>query len=328
MTTANDEVSSIISNSKTKADEALAKAVTYTDTAQTVAQGYTSLAPNSTVAPESFSVPPFVPNQNLSTQYGTDFNSIWSGMEGWVKGLMTNYIDSHFPVLDPAIETGENAWLLNVINNGYLGIPVGVETAIWDRARSKDTLEATRMEDEASTQISSRGFSSPPGVLYNRLQLVQQDAANKSSTIGRDLAIKQTEISIEMTKFAVQEMTKLRLGIAAALADYLRAWMTLPTAAAEVAKAKAEMSRILWDSSANYIQALVSKANLKLDADKSNLNAKVTSDKINVENFLGAQKLRVDTAITAADALGKVAAAYANSMNTLGHIGDITNTTV
>lgn len=327
MTTANDEVTAIIANALAKSDDALSKVVDYTRTAQTVAQGFTSFNPNNIVIPEAFSVPPFVPNQNLATQYGADFDLIWSDMEGWTKELMANYVDSHFPVSDPAIETSQNVWLLDVVNNGYLGIPVNIEIAMWDRARSKDTLEATRMEEEASSQMSARGFSAPPGVLFGRLQLVQQEAANKSSTIARDLAIKQTEISIDMTKFAVQEMTKLRLGIAAALADYLRAWMTLPAAAAEIAKAKAELSRTLWDSSANYIQALVSKANLKLEADKSNLNAKVTLDKISVDNFLGSQKLRVDTAVSAADALGKVAAAYANSMNTLGHIGDITNTT-
>lgn len=326
MTTANDEVNSIIANAKDKSDKALNDAVDYAKTAQSVAQGYTNLNPNPSVSVVPFDTPAYVPNLDLSTTFKTDFDTIWHDMESWTKSLMADYINTYFPVLDPAVQTSQNAWLLSVMNNGYLGIPVAIETAMWDRARAKDTQEALRMEDEAVSQMAARGFSLPNGVLANRLQAAQQEAANKSSTIGRDIAIKQTEISIEMTKFAVTEMTKLRLGIATALADYMRAWMELPKAAAEVAASKANMNKLLWDSSANYIHALVAKANLTLDADKSNLSAKIDTDRTYVNNYLGAQKLRVDAAVSAASEMGLVAAAYANSMNTLGHIGDVTNT--
>lgn len=326
MTTANDEVSTLIANAKDKADTALDKAVTYTDTAQLIAQGFSTLGPNDVITAESFVVPPFTPNINLGNDFKSDFDTEWAGFETWTRGLMADYVDTYFPVLESAILTAENQWLLDVVQTGYLGIPVAVETSIWDRARAKDTQEALRMEDEALNQFSARGFALPPGVLANRLQLVQQEAANKSSTIARDLAIKQTELSIEMTKFAIGEMIKLRLGIATALAEFMRAWMSLPLAAADIAKTKAELNKTLWDSSANYIHALVAKANLKLEADKTNLAEKVHSDQIFIENYLGAQKLRVDAAVSAAAEMGQVASAYANSMNTLGHIGDITTT--
>lgn len=326
-TAADDAVNGLIAHAKDKSDSALVQAVNYTNSAQTIAQGYSGLNANPTITPESFVVPVFNPNVNLAATYKTDFDSVWKDLEAWVRGLMSDYINTYFPILDPAIQAAENAWLLNVVNNGYLGIPVAVETAMWDRARAKDSQDALRMEDEAITQFAARGFSLPPGVLTNRVQVVQQEAANKASTIARDLAIKQTEISIEMTKFAVNEMTKLRLGIAAALADFMRAWMSLPTAAAEIAKAKAEINRTLWESSANYIHALVAKANLKLEADKSMLTAKVQEDDIWIRNYLGSQTLRVNAATSAAQEMGLVAAAYANSMNTMGNIGAITTST-
>lgn len=328
MTTANDEVSTLIANAETKANDSLNKAVVYTDTAQLVAQGFSALGPNSVITAESFTVPPYTPNVNIGNDFKSDFDTEWAGFETWTRGLMTDYVDTYFPVLESAILTAENKWLLDVVQTGYVGIPTAIETSIWDRARAKDTQEALRMEDEALNHFSARGFAMPPGVLASRLQVIQQEAANKSSTIARDLAIKQTEISIEMTKFAIGEMIKLRLGIATALAEFMRAWMSLPQTAIEVAKTKAELNKVLWDSSANYIHALVAKANLKLEADKTNLAEKVHSDQIFVNNYLGAQKLRVDAAISAAEEMGRVAAAYANSMNTLGHIGDITTTAV
>jgi hypothetical protein len=325
VTTANDQITALVANAETKAEAALDQAVAYTDTAQLIAQGFSTLGPNAVITAEAFAVPSFVPNIDLANTFASDFDVIWADMESWVRGLMGDYVNTFFPILDPAIQTSENAWMLNVVDSGYLGIPVAVETAIWDRARAKENIDALRLEDEAFNLFSARGFSMPPGVLANRLQTVQQDANNKVSTIGRDLAIKQTEISIEMTKFAIGEMTKLRIGIAAALADFMRAWLELPKAAAEVAKVKAEINKVLWDATSNYIHALVAKANLKLEADKINLIEKVQSDQIFVNNYLGAQKLRVDAAIAAAEEMGKVAAAYATTLNALGYVGDVTN---
>ena len=326
MTTANDQITELVANAETKAENALDQAVTYTDTAQLIAQGFSSLGPNAVITAESFAVPPYTPNINLGNDFKTDFDTEWNGFEVWVRGLMADYVNTYFPTLNGNILTSENTWLVNVVDNGYLGIPVAVETAIWDRARAKENIDALRLEDEAFNLFSARGFSMPPGVLANRLQTVQQDANNKVSTIARDLAIKQTEISIEMTKFAIGEMVKLRLGIATALAEFMRAWMSLPQMAIDFSKTKAELNKVLWDSSANYIHALVAKANLKLEADKINLVEKVQSDQIFVTNYLGAQKLRVDAAIAAAEEMGKVAAAYATTLNTLGYVGDTTNT--
>lgn len=327
MTTAAEFVSGIINEARARAIEVSDKAVEYTDDATQAAQGgFTSINTPANIAAATFDVPPFTPNLQLGDTFKSDFDAVWAGMEGWMRGLMADYVNTFFPVLDPAIQTAENKWLLDVINLGYLGIPVSVETAIWERARGKDTLEALRMEEEAVSQFSSRGFSLPPGVLVNRLQAVQQEAANKSSTIARDVAIKQTEISIEMTKFAIGEMSKLRLGIASALADFMRAWMALPAAAADIARAKAEMNKQLWDSSANYIQALVGKANLQLSADKSNQNTQLESIRTGVDAVLRQIDLQVRTATAAANTMGALAAATLASQNTIAHVGDVNTT--
>ena len=326
MSAASDQIAAIILDARNTATDKANRAVAYTDAAQLAAQGFTSATLPTPVTAGSFTVPPYTPNMQLGDTFKTDFDSIWAGMEGWARGLMNDYVNTHFPILDPAIQTAENTWLLNVVNSGYLGIPVPVETAIWDRARAKDSLEAVRMEDEAVTQFAARGFSLPPGVLANRLQVAQQEAANKSSTIARDLAIKQTEISIDMTKFAITEMTKLRIGLASALAEYMRAWMTLPTAAAEVAKAKAEMSKYLWDSSANYIHALTGKAALQLEADKANQATALDVGKTNVHAFITEQATRVNAAISAAGAMGQIAAATMAGQNTMAHLGDVNST--
>lgn len=328
MTAATDQVAASIQAAAGHAAASLQQATDYTKAAQTAALTNIGLNAFIPVAAETINAPPYTPNINLTTQFNTDFASQWAGMETWVRGLMSDYIHTYFPSLDPNIGLAENTWLLSVINNGYLGIPVPVEQAIWDRARARDTIEALRMEDEAVTQLSARGFSMPPGILANRLQMIQQEAANKSSTIAREQAIKQAEMAAEFMKFAIGESTKLRLGIAAALADYMRAWMELPKAAAEIAKAKAEVARIMWDSSSNYIHALSAKAAVHLDADKADLSAFLEQQKMYVEVSLGELRNRTDAAIKAADAMGLVAGAYASTLNTISQVGDVTTTSL
>lgn len=325
MSAADDEIVNLTSAAEQKATDALAQAVTYTDTAQTVALGFSTFTDPAKVIAQKFTVPPYSPTIDVAGQFVTDYDQIWGDLEGWMKGLMSDYVNTFFPVLDPAIQETENAWLLSIINNGYLGIPVAVEQAMWDRANAKEVREAMRMEDEAVTQMSARGFSLPPGILANRLMTVQQDAANKASTVARDQAIEQTKISIEMTKFAIEETTKLRLGIAQAIAEWMRAWMSLPTAAMGMAKDKGQLDVELWNSSSEYIRAMVSNSTMYLDADIANQKSTIETTRTMVDNYLGAQKLRVDAAIAAAKEMGDVASAYASTLNTLAHVGSITN---
>lgn len=327
MSTAGDQVVELTDNAVQQGNEALDNAKTYSDNAQTAALAYITFNALPAIVKEAITVPPFDPDVNLSAEYKTDFDTIWADLEAWVRGLMADYLNTYFPTIDPAIGPAEDAWLLNGVNNGYLGFPVAVETAIWDRARARETQEALRMEEEAVSQMAARGFSLPPGVLASRLQAVQQEAANKSSTISRDIAIKQAEIAIDMSKFAIGEMTKLRLGIAQALADFIRAWMGLPGAAADISKAKADLQRSTWESSAGYLNALVNKARLTFDVDAANVNAIAKVDDLSLAAFNNSLRTRVDAATSAAEAMGRSAAAYASSQNTLAHIGDINSST-
>lgn len=311
------DISGLISAANSDADAASNKAVAYTDNAQLAAQGYSIPGPAITVVAPTVVPPAYDPNVQLATVFESDFNATWADLETWVRGLMTDWMNTHFPMLDPAIETAENTWLLNVVNSGYAGIPALIEQAIWDRARSRETQEAIKLEEEAIGQLAVRGFSLPPGVLADRLLTVQRSSADKVSTISRDIAIKQVELSIEMTKLAIQEMTKLRIGLAGALADFMRAWMSLPGAAADIAKAKATLQQVLWNSSADYARAQVSIASLSLDAQKTNAEVNVQLQKLGIDSDNASRNLRVQAAIQAANSMGQIASATHGAQNTV-----------
>lgn len=306
------------------AEAAESKAVTYTDRAITTSQGQATTGAGLTVVAPTVTPPPFDPSVPLADQYQTTFDAEWVGLETWMRASMADWMNTYFPTINQAMGAAVDSWMLNVLNNGYSGIPAALEQVIWDRARSKDSIEAVRLEEEALEQFSSRGFSMPPGVLAASVLKVQQDAANKSSTIARDLAIKQIETAIDMVKFSASEINKLRVGIAGALADYMRAWMSMPQLASDVAKTKAQMQQLLWDASANYMRSQVDIAKLSLDAQVANADNNVDLQRLTIEAFYRSIDNQVKAAVEAADTMGRSAAAARGAQNTL--VGDILTT--
>lgn len=320
------DVDTSIQDSRIAAEDAQNKAVSYTDSAQTAAQGYATTGPVAHVVAPTINVPPFDPSIRLADTFKSDFNTQWADMETWVRSLMNDWINTYFPQFDQTLGTSEDAWLKQVIDSGYSGIPIALENSIWSRARSKEMVEAIRLEEEAFTQFAARGFSMPPGALADRVLQVQQDATNKSSTIARDLAIKQMDIAVDMTKLAITEVTKLRLGMAQALGDFIRAWLTIPQVAADVAKSKAQMQQILWQSSADYIRALVAVGSLDLDAQKVNVGTNIEMQKLDISAFNDSIDRRVRAAIEAATVMGQSASAALGAQNTLvGAVSSITS---
>ena len=320
------DVSGIISNAITQANTTNAQAQTLVTTAQSAAIiGFTFGEPADVTAPV-IDIPNFDFNTDLSGQFMSDFGTIWSDFNSWVQGAMGTYMNTYFPPFNPAVPTAEDNWLLNVINNGYVGIPIAVEQAMWDRAKAKDAIESLRLEDEATTQFSSRGFAMPPGILVNRLLNIQQEAANKASTVGRDLAIKQAEISVDMTKHAITEITKIRIGIAEALANFIKAWMAIPIAAADVAKARAEVAKIMWEAIGTYVHAVVEKGDIDLKASIANQSKDMRFDELTVTAGLGLVKEKTMAAVEGAKTLASIASAYASSTNALSSLSQNQNT--
>jgi len=318
------QVTAVINNNQTVANENSELAQALAKEAQTNAVNVTTITGPDEVRAVDFPIPPFNPNKDLVYQYQSDLDDIWGDLEDWIRGMMTDWMDTYFPVLDPCIQPSEDAWLCAVVNDGYIGIPAAVETQIWDRARGREINDAIQLEAEAMSAFAAMGYSMPPGALLARQMQARAKASDQSATINRELAIKNTEISVEMTKVAIQEMTKLRLGIAAALGDYIRAWMALPTAAADMAKAKAEANRWMWDSASDYVRALVAKYGYLLDADKFNSEMQMRNNEAFVNLVNSNTQSRVAAATKAAEAVAQIASSAINANQSLANIGNVT----
>lgn len=204
-------------------------------------------------------VPTFQGNLDLSQLLLSSYNNALGDIRPQFASGLSSYLAKWFP--DCIVSTTNN-WICDTILNGGTGLPPNIENAIWERARSREVIDARRLEQEALTQLSSRGFMIPPGVTTARLLAIQQDVADKSSTIARDTAIKHIDLIIENVKFAVSEGIKVRIATISNLSEFVKAYLLPEELALEKAKAIVSARTALISSAADYYRAMISEAEL------------------------------------------------------------------
>lgn len=138
---------------------------------------------------------PMAPELNLPTFAGTAPDG--SGLAVPTVGFVwdEDYYDS--TLLDDATSR------LTTMILGGTGLPPAIEQAIWDRSRVREDVIARKATQEAYEEFSARGFSLPPGALAGRVSEVWQKNREATSTLSRDIAVKQAELEIDNLKFAV-----------------------------------------------------------------------------------------------------------------------------
>lgn len=106
----------------------------------------------------------------------------------------------------PQYESTLLTTLKTIINSrlaGGTGLNPTVEQAIWDRARSRESLLGAANEAEVLRTGEALGYHLPPGVTAAQLRTAQQDTVNRISTASREIAIKQADLEQENLKSAV-----------------------------------------------------------------------------------------------------------------------------
>jgi hypothetical protein len=96
------------------------------------------------------------------------------------------------------------ASLLGTRLAGGTGLAPAVETAIWDRARDREAALAQANIDEVTRTHEALGFHLPTGVLAAQVREAQRDYYTKTSTLSRDIAVKQAELEQSNMTDAVQ----------------------------------------------------------------------------------------------------------------------------
>lgn len=230
------------------------------------------------------------------------------------------FLDTWFPRTNACLTSAEQ-WLCDTIQNGGTGIPADVENQIWERSRARELTDANRLEEEAYAEFASRGFSMPPGALVERVDRIRQDAANKVSTHGRDVAIKQAEIHIDTIKFAVSEALKYRVAAIQAALDYWKGYLSPYDIAAKRALAEVEITTKFYNSALEYFKAEISLYGHVVNAQATQIGDELKAYGMEISGVGEWAQARSIAAGRAAQAVGAIGASAQSGLNTLAQYG-------
>jgi len=240
-----------------------------------------------------------------------------------LSNLFSNFLTTYFPQSSAAVVAAEQ-WLVDTITNGSTGIPTDVEAQIWERSRNRELRDGARLQDEALSAFAARGFSLPTGALAGALLEIQQSVADKISTHGRDVAIKQAEIQIETVKFAVAQALDYRIKAINAALEYWKAYL-LPHDIA------AKRFTVLADQKLKFYNATVDlyKADTQLYSSMvQNRQIEIDSSMKAADNYtratLSFENDFTQAATAAANAAASMASAALASLHTMSQLGHIT----
>ncbi|MDP2618652.1 MAG: hypothetical protein Q8P46_00505, partial [Hyphomicrobiales bacterium] len=147
------------------------------------------------------------------------------------------------------------AKLLDNLQNGGYGIEPWDESALFDRARSRELESAMQQTEALIAGAAARGFPYPPGDLTVVLQRAEQDLQNKVSTINRDIALKRADLYVQNRQFTIEQTKALEQ----ILIGYHNSMMERTLNAA---KATLEAALKIYD-------AQVARFNAQLESDKT-----------------------------------------------------------
>jgi hypothetical protein len=158
------------------------------------------------------------------------------------------------------------AKLLRDLSVGGYGIETADEAALWARAQERELRSANALMLESARQMAARGFALPPGAMLAQLASAQQDAAEKISTVSRDIALKRADMYVENRKFTftqVRELEQLSMN----------AHLSLMERALNASKAVAEFGLTLFNARVAKFNALMEGFRAKVTAYDTQVRA-------------------------------------------------------
>lgn len=272
-------------------------------------------------------VPPTLPevplldtSQDFDALYVTRRDQIWGTLEQWLQDTMNGWMEEYAPKLDAQIQPLSDQWIIDALGGQGLGIPAGVLAQIWDRGRARELQEGVRLEQEAIDGYAARGFARPPGALAAAMQAVQESTTVKGATFNREVAIKESEIKIDISKLGMQFAVQLRLGVAQALAQFLQAALAVPALAMNDAKTVVDAKAVLQQMVTSYIQGKVAVADIEWRWKDKQASVDLGTAQILSQDKLARSQQIINASIAAANKAMGIAAAAINSQQTLSGV--------
>lgn len=160
---------------------------------------------------------------------------------GWLDGEAEQWFARFFPELSAASAHKDKAeqWLFGIITGSEpFGVDPAVFDAVWNQARDREYRARNSAVDQIRQEFSARGFSLPPGAMTGAIARAEEAAADAIAGVNLAQMIRESEIKLDLLKFAEDQALRLKAGVMQALADFYRQWAALPSDELERARLK------------------------------------------------------------------------------------------
>lgn len=182
------------------------------------------------VAPVLDAVAPNDLESTLSHAYANAAPSFVAALDGYVDAMLQKHNPQYHTQM-AAIESQLTKYMA-----GGTGLNDAVENAIYERARSKNRAEESRVRDSAWEDAAARGFTLPNGALMSSIQTARQAAANNNAAAAREIVVMQAEYEQKNLQFAVSTSVGLRTALLNATLSYHQNLITINGQALDYAK--------------------------------------------------------------------------------------------
>lgn len=226
------------------------------------------------------------------------------------------WLDTYFPELQACLKSEPERWLCGIITGQKpFGLSEDVFRAVWLQARDREYRTRNSAASQLRGDFSRRGFSLPPGAMIAAMSRVEREASDAIGAVNIAQAIRDSEIKLDLLKFAEEQALLLKRGILSALADFYRTWVELPNKALEASRLKVAAYQSLNSALSDYHRVELGWEELRLQAANLRMNGKLDTDRIRVSAATGDN--RNAALANAVGAFGDVAASAANAAGTL-----------
>lgn len=269
-------------------NEALGTKAEFTDKMTTALGGFLNLANTPQVTAGTVAVPSItepainIPSSVDNTDVMSVFDTKYLELVGLLYQKLIDFRAAYFPDEGDTYVAAET-WLKNAIANPDAGLPPAIAAQIWGDDQARIIGDKTRAQDAVVAQFASRRFPLPPEAAAAAVIQLEQKAQEELAASSRKVAI----LSVELQKFNVENILKLRQLAMASAIDYIKALASGPDMASRLVGVGYDAQSKLITSAAAFMNArtgaaeLVSKVNqynnsLTFEAATKNQAAELT----------------------------------------------------
>lgn len=206
----------------------------------------------------------------------------------WMDGEAEKWFTRFFPELAAANTNKDKPeqWLWGVINGTEpFGMAPQAFTAVWNQARDREYRARNSATEQIRQEFSARGFTLPPGAMVGAIARSEEAAADAIAGVNLAQMIRESEIKVDLLKFAEEQALRLKSGVMQSLADFYRQWLSVPDKNHEKGRLQVAAYDSLQRALGDYYQIELRFEELRMKAAELRATGGIEESKLRVSAY-------------------------------------------